>query len=667
MKCKSKIKKAVAMLFILFFLLNLAKTKNVLAVNNSESLAHLYMVFNKTSYSANEEIDLTINLDQFIDLNEVKIQIKIKKTFFEPIKKDDKYFYFTNASIFQDDVINDFVDEAYLRLRLIKNQLIDDGYYSSYKNNICHLKFIAKTNINNVYEYFTTDNYQEMGISAYLFNTKDEIIKYDVGYSEKMKVSWPVDSYQVDVYGEVPSFKADIVVSNRKENEYEYLVEKQVDTLLIGLKTIHVGIYDKLTADYLIFSKPIEVVDKTPPVIEEIQDIIINDYEIEQLDLLNYIHVHDNYDSFITSNIEYFQSDLQKLSGKSAFEEYLKHNKLGCFKYYATDSSKNTSSTEYIRVQIIDTMSPVIHVLDKIVINDFDVSNFSLEEYFQIVDQYDETPKLIFEFVNIDVENDEKLKEYLNKGVRVKLNYYGIDNSNNATETYQTIIEVIDTTKPVVYASNIMIEDYKFFLNKIDEQVNVIDNFEAQCQLEKKYYIADLEVSANEFEEKVLRGCEGKIKYQAIDSYQNKSDEVFQIIQLIDTTNPVIKVNGIEENKKYPKIASIEFEITDNFDGCSYEIFLDNQPYQEANLSKLTIGSHFLKINAVDSSNNVSSLEISFEIIEDNIMGCVGDIDCYVDNYLEIMIIVITLIVFVITIIVIKIVFYQKSKKQKIK
>lgn len=667
MKCKNKTIKAVAMLFILFFLLNLAKTKNVLAASNSESLAHLYMVFNKTSYSANEEIDVTINLDQFIDLNEVKIQIKIKKTFFEPIKKDDKYFYFTNASIFQDDVINDFVDESYLRLRLIKNELIDDGYYSSYKNNICHLKLIAKNNINNIYEFFTIDNYQEMGISVYLFNTSDDIIPYDVGYSEKMNVRWPVDSYQVEVYGEVPSFKNDIIVSNRKESEYEYLVEKQVDTLLIGLKTIHVGIYDKVTADYLIFSKPIEVVDKTAPVIEEISDIIINDYEIDKLDLLNYIHVYDNYDSYLTSNIEYFQSDLQKLSDKTAFEEYLKHNQWGCFKYYATDSSKNTSSTDYIKVQIVDTMAPIINVIDKIIINDYDVSSFSLEEYFQIVDQYDEKPKIIFEFVNIDVENDEKLKEYLDKGIRVKLNYYGIDNSNNATERYQTIIEVIDTTKPVIKVNNIIIEDYKFSINKIDEQVSVVDNFETICQIERKYYIDDLEVTINEFEKKVLRGSKGKIRYQAIDSYQNKSEEVFQIIQLIDTIKPIIRVNGIEENKKYPKIATIDFEVTDNFDGCRYEIFLDEQPYQEENLSKLSIGTHFFKINAVDSSNNASSLEISFEIIEDNIMGCVGDIECYVDNYLEIMIIVITLIIFVITIIVIKFIFYQKSKKQKIK
>lgn len=550
---------------------------------------------------------------------------------------------------------------------MIKNELIDNGYYSSYKNNICHLKFLAKTNISNIYDFFTIENYPEMGISVYLFNTLDEIIPYNVGYSEKMKVSWPSDNYQVEVFGNVPSFKQDIIVSNRKENEYEYLIEKQIDTLLIGLKTIHVGIYDKLTADYVILSKPVEVVDKTAPIIEKISDITIYDYEIDQLELQNYIHVYDNYDTYVTSNIEYFQNDLQKLGSKTDFIDYLKSNQWGCFKYYATDSSNNTASTDYINVQVIDTMAPTISIIEKITIDDVDISTFSLEKYYHIEDCYDKNPRLIFEFIDIEIENDEKLKEYLNKGIKVKLNYYAIDKSNNITERYQTCIDVIDTIKPVITVNDIVIEDYNFSIHRIDEQVVVVDNFEIDCQIEKKYYIDEVEVTVFEFEKKVLRGREGKVKYQAIDSYQNKSDEVFQIIQLIDTTKPVIKVNGVEMNKKYPKVSAIEFEITDNFDGCKYEIFLDEQPYQEESLSKLAIGMHSLKINAMDTSDNFSSLEITFEIIEDNILGCVGDIDCYVDNYLEIMIIVITLIIFVITIIVVKFVFYQKNKNRKIK
>ena len=48
----------------------------------ANSLANLYVVFNKLSFKNDEIVDITINLDQFIDLNEIKLQIKIKNEYF---------------------------------------------------------------------------------------------------------------------------------------------------------------------------------------------------------------------------------------------------------------------------------------------------------------------------------------------------------------------------------------------------------------------------------------------------------------------------------------------------------------------------------------------------------------------------------------------------------
>lgn len=58
----------------------------------ANSLANLYVVFNKLSFKNDEIVDITINLDQFIDLNEIKLQIKIKNEYFEPILEDNKPF-----------------------------------------------------------------------------------------------------------------------------------------------------------------------------------------------------------------------------------------------------------------------------------------------------------------------------------------------------------------------------------------------------------------------------------------------------------------------------------------------------------------------------------------------------------------------------------------------
>lgn len=651
-----KTKIAIIFLFItsLFFLVQKA---------NALTPAHLYMVFDKTSYEVGEEINITINLDQFIDLNEVKIQIKLRKDVFEPIQKDGKYFYFTNASIFQSDVINDFVDDAYLRLRLIKNEAIDSGYYSSYKNNVCHVRLLAKQFISNIYDYFTLENYQQMGISVYLFNTKDEIISFDINYNERMVVRWPNEKYTVEVYSEMPNFKEDITVINRDKSEYEYLIEKQVDTLLIGLKTVHVGIYDKSTADYMVFSKAVEIVDTTAPVVEVPEEIKIYDHEINQLNLLNYIQTSDNYDTYLTSSFEYFQSDYQKLEGKTAFEEYLKHSIEGYFICSVEDTSKNVTRTDYIKIKVQDTTAPIINEVSKITINDSEVDYFSLRSYFQISDGYDKIPEVVFEFIDVDIMDEQVLIEKLLTGHRVEFNYYGIDISMNKTPIYNCYIEVIDTTPPIVQVSDLFIEDVKFKYESIDELVRVLDNFYYACTLEKKYFINHVVVSMEEFQKMIVRGHKGEIVYQAIDNYQNKSEMVTQTIQLIDTTKPVIKINNIEPNKKYTKIDKLDYEIVDNFDGCTYIIFLDNQELEENNFTHLEVGKHTLKIVATDINNNITESEIEFEIIVDNLMGCNGDFECYIDNYLEVFIIVITLIIFVIIIIIVKFIFYKKRKK----
>ncbi len=652
-----KTKLAIIFLFItsLFFLVQKA---------NAVTPAHLYMVFDKTSYNVNEEIDVTINLDQFIDLNEVKIQIKLNKSILEPIKHNDKYFYFNNSSVFQNDVINDYVDNSYLRLRLIKNDSIDSGYYSNYKNNLCHFKLLAKVPINNIYDYFTVDDYPQSGVSIYLFNTKDEIINFDIGYNEKMKVQWPNEGYQVEVFGDVPSFKKDISIINREEDNFEYLVEKQIDTSIIGLKTIHVGIYDKLTADYIILSKPIEVIDCTAPKIEYPTEITINDIEIDQLELLNYMSVVDNYDNYLTNNFEYFDCDYQKIENKDKFLEYLKNFDEGYFMFSSRDSSNNMSKTEYIRINIIDTTAPNINNLERIVIKDIEVDDFNLEQYFKISDNYDDVPKLVIDFIDKKIESEELLKGQLKKGIIVELDYYALDKSMNATDVYHCIIEVIDTIPPNITVEDLIIEDKLYDSSILEQLVRVTDNFEYSCMIEKTFFINDVIVSGEEFDKLLRKGHKGEIIYQATDYYQNKSQAVTQLVQLIDTTAPTIEITGIENNKKYTKVEKINYIVTDNFDGFNYDVYLDDISFNVDQLSNLEVGNHNFKIIAKDINNNITEVSINFEIITDNIIGCQDDINCYIDNYLEIFIIVITLVVFVIIIIVVKLVFYRKSVKK---
>lgn len=628
----------------------------------ANSLANLYVVFNKLSFKNDEIVDITINLDQFIDLNEIKLQIKIKNEYFEPILEDNKPFYFDSASIFKTDIINDYIDNSYLRLRLIKNSVIDSGYYSNYKNNVCHFRLKTKRPINDIKEYFTLDNYEEMGLSVYLFNTNDKIINYKISYNQKIQITWDKEKYIVEVFSYVPNFKEDIVIANRESNQYEFLLEKQINTDLIGLKTIHVGVYDKLTADYIILSKPVEVVDTTKPTITYPNIIEINDDELLEIDLLHYIECNDNYDEYLKIQFQYFSYEGVEINNLELFTNYLSNHYQGYLIVKCEDTSGNVAITPNILIRVKDTKPPKITKLDEIRINDIDIETIDLEKYFQITDQYDNNPRVILKFFDTELNDESSLKKRLSKGEKIKFEYMAIDESGNSTERFNCLIIPVDTIAPNIEVVDLEILDADYNYSVIEKSLKVVDNFIYQCNLNKNYYICEEEVDYDTFNNMVQRGYLGKIRYQAIDLAGNTSGYYYQSIKLIDTTQPIIEVENINESQKYTNIKKINYHISDNFDNVEFEVWLDDLVYEESQLVNLEKGLHKFKIIAKDTSNNVSQVEITFEIIEDNLIGCGNDPRCYLNNYLEVVIMVVALIVFVAIIIVIKIIMYNKKK-----
>lgn len=628
----------------------------------ANSLANLYVVFNKLSFKNDEIVDITINLDQFIDLNEIKLQIKIKNEYFEPILEDNKPFYFDSASIFKTDIINDYIDNSYLRLRLIKDSVIDSGYYSNYKNNVCHFRLKTKRPINDIKEYFTLDNYEEMGLSVYLFNTNDKIINYKISYNQKIQITWDKEKYIVEVFSYVPNFKEDIVIANRESNQYEFLLEKQINTDLIGLKTIHVGVYDKLTADYIILSKPVEVVDTTKPTITYPNIMEINDDELLEIDLLHYIECNDNYDEYLKIQFQYFSYEGVEINNLELFTNYLSNHYQGYLIVKCEDTSGNVAITPNILIRVKDTKPPKITKLDEIRINDIDIETIDLEKYFQITDQYDNNPRVILKFFDTELNDESSLKKRLSKGEKIKFEYMAIDESGNSTERFNCLIIPVDTIAPNIEVVDLEILDADYNYSVIEKSLKVVDNFIYQCNLNKNYYICEEEVDYDTFNNMVQRGYLGKIRYQAIDLAGNTSGYYYQSIKLIDTTQPIIEVENINESQKYTNIKKINYHISDNFDNVEFEVWLDDLVYEESQLVNLEKGLHKFKIIAKDTSNNVSQVEITFEIIEDNLIGCGNDPRCYLNNYLEVVIMVVALIVFVAIIIVIKIIMYNKKK-----
>lgn len=655
---KVKLKRVIIVAsFIIIMMTSILKYPSSFANSN----ANLYLVFDKTTYNVGDIVNININLDQFASLSEVKLQIKIKEEYFEPLMVDNRYFYFSASSVFTNDIINDYVDNSYLRLRLIKDENISEGYFSSYKNNICNLQLKVKRPINDIYNYFTMDNYENMGISVYLFDVKDQIINYNLYHREKIKINWGIESYELNVYSEVPDFKKDIKILNREIDEYEYLIEKQIDTMIIGLKTVHIGIYDKKAADYVVLSKAVSVVDKIAPIIDYPSNITIEDNLITTTNYFDYINVSDNYDTYLDITVKYYNEKLEEIKDLENFKTYLYSNQKGYLKFVAKDTSKNETSTELIEINIIDTSAPLINEVDKLVINDTEIDTFDLLSNFIVSDNYDHNPQVVFDFGEYNNYSYEELKEILKIGTNITFSYFAIDKSMNKTTVFQAIIEVIDTIRPNIVVSDVTVNDVDYNSNNFEQLVIISDNFKYPCRLEKNYYIDDELVNKEQFDELMLRGKKGYIVYIGIDTFNNRSEGVRQNVNVIDTIAPQIIVKNIQNEQKYIKMDKIEYEIVENFDNYELIVLLDDKEYLGG---KVEIGKHELYIKVKDAIGHERSLSLDFEVIEDNIIGCKDDASCYVNNYLEVVIIVSALLVFVIIMIIVRIVI--KKKKQKI-
>lgn len=340
------------------------------------------------------------------------------------------------------------------------------------------------------------------------------------------------------------------MIANRESNQYEFLLEKQINTDLIGLKTIHVGVYDKLTADYIILSKPVEVVDTTKPTITYPNIIEINDDELLEIDLLHYIECNDNYDEYLKIQFQYFSYEGVEINNLELFTNYLSNHYQGYLIVKCEDTSGNVAITPNILIRVKDTKPPKITKLDEIRINDIDIETIDLEKYFQITDQYDNNPRVILKFFDTELNDESSLKKRLSKGEKIKFEYMAIDESGNSTERFNCLIIPVDTIAPNIEVVDLEILDADYNYSVIEKSLKVVDNFIYQCNLNKNYYICEEEVDYDTFNNMVQRGYLGKIRYQAIDLAGNTSGYYYQSIKLIDTTQPIIEVENINESQK---------------------------------------------------------------------------------------------------------------------
>lgn len=568
--------------------------------------AKLCLVYDEEKYDKSDLIEISFDLPKFFELFEVIVRIEYDDNVLEIVENNSGYFFLDNHSIFDDFVINKKFNDNIVYAEMIKDDL-DDGYYSSYKNNLCKVKFTAKTHIDDIKKYFNENN-----ISIYLFDINHNIINYELNVIKKIKAEFSKDSYIVAVEDEMFQLNEMFKVYNRGENEYLILEENKIDTSVVGSKILQIGVLDLITGNYTTYSTIVNIVDNIAPIIIAESKYTILDANLSIDSFYENINIIDNYDKAPKVEVVYYDSDNNEIFQSDVIECFKKTRYIKC-SYEGIDSSNNRSEKLDVDYILKDTTVPIVTATN-IVINDVDFLEFDLNNFVKVSDNLDLTPSYYYSFYDSEKNAVDSLEGRLTVDNECYIGITGIDDSNNKSEELIIKITMKDTTNPIlIYNKEEEIVDTKLDLIDFKSLINVSDNSKKECTVKLSYYLTE-EVSYEKFIDGLKKMESGKVKYFVYDSSLNKS-ECEVLVRLKDTTPPVINVS-INDNDVFRTLDKIEYDVFDNISkNIVVNAYLDGVIYDD---NLLVDGEHILFIEAIDEEGNISLINYKFVISSDS-------------------------------------------------
>lgn len=609
-----------------------------------------YIVYDKKQVEKGDSVEIAIDLPKFAGLVEAIVRYDYNKELLTPKQIEGNYFYLDSHSIFNSFVMNKLYNEKTLYVEMIKDD-ISTGYYSSYKNNLCKITFIANKKIDNITTLFDYQNLQ-----IYLFDTSHNLIEYRINKQEKIKGSWINDNLKIDVFTTLPSLEEVFTVENRQKEEYVTFVDKTIDTSIVSTQILQIGVFDVITGDYISYSIVVNVVDSISPTIIGLNEYTVYDTDLDNIDFSSSIEISDNYDHNITPIIYYYDENDKRISLKEAIEKFKKDYVL-IVGYVAIDSSQNKTEEFFQKYLLIDTTKPVVTGIEQIIIDDVDLLKVDFTTYFQVFDNLDTNPALILSFFSEEYEPINDIKDYLNINNFVNIEVRGIDKFNNESEPFLTMVKLKDTTPPTIEVDDkAYINDVLVNVENLKKLIKVTDNDSRTCSIDCKYYI-EQEESEEEFIKQIKSGKNGKIIYVVKDYTGNMNTKEVQIF-CVDTTPPIVELN-IQNNEIYESLDMITWKVKDNFLGeVKVEAYLDQERYYSKNVSN---GKHQFVLIATDENGNITKVECNFIVSDANFIGNVirGNIQ------IKKMVYVYVILGISIVLVIVKIVLMRKKQKEK--
>lgn len=627
----------------------LIQLRNSIIVN-ADNVVNVYICYEKTEYEKGDKINLSIDIPAFANLFETIIRYQYDDSYLDVICKDDFYFYLDNHSIFNNFVINKKFDGNILYAEMMKDS-IDNGYYSSYRNNLCKMSFFALKGIDNIEEVLNIEDFQ-----LYLFDNNHNLINYNLHLKECINASWQYDELEFEVYDLLPSLNDLFVITNRAEDEYLLFIDQNVNLNIVQEQVILIGLFDKVTGNYQTFSKIVSVVDTTKPIIKGENEQIINDVDLDNYNFYDQVVVSDNYDNEVILNLRYFNQDLKELSKSDAVAAFKRDFKM-IVGYQAKDTSGNISDDFYITYSLNDTTKPIVEIDEVINICDYELNDFVIENCITISDNLDLNPLLIISLFDSNYNLINDLKDALTVNNCCYIEVYGEDYFFNQSDKKTCVINLIDTLAPnVKFKEEVIIKDVDVDSLDFKSLLEINDNDKRENSIECKYFLTE-EVDIIEFKNALKKGLRGEIEYTVYDYSLNKT-VVKGVIEVLDTIAPEIKVN-INHEGFYKKLDKIEVEVTDNFDdNVTINVYLDKELY---NGSEISEGKHNLFVEAIDQAGNLKSINYDFAVSSSGVIENIFNGNIKIKTSVYIYVIIGLSVIFV----VINVLINYKQRKKK--
>jgi|GEM_PF-3501722 len=258
--------------------------------------------------------------------------------------------------------------------------------------------------------------------------------------------------------------------------------------------------------------------------------------------------------------------------------------------YNVSDASGNAATAIRRTVNVVDTTAPVLHLTGSPAV-DVEVHTGYTDAGATATDNYDAASAitaLVKSNNNIDLH---KVGSY-------KVTYTVTDANGNVAEAIERVVNVVDTTAPVITVSGSNPVDTEVHLKYVDAGATATDNYDADDAITAA-------IKASDDLDLHTVGVY-TVTYNATDANGNAAAAKTRTVKVVDTTSPVLALVGqpsvdVEVHTSYTDAGATA---TDNYDAAQ-DITAAIVANDDIDLH--TVGTYTVTYNVTDANKNAAS------------------------------------------------------------